>query len=55
MKQFYKEDGFVKNVELGDKVTIFLRSAYPGWKNTANFASITVKFPIVVDALVMRW
>lgn len=53
MKRFYEVDGFVKNVELGDKVTIFLRSEYGGWQNTANYASITAKYPIVFDALVM--
>ena len=48
IKRFYDPDGFIKNIELGDAVKILLRSVYPGWQNTANFASIAVQFPIVV-------
>jgi len=48
MKRFYEPDGFVKNIELGDTVKILLRSEFPGWQNTANYASITIQFPILV-------
>lgn len=49
LKQFHEPDGFVKNIELGDSILIYLRSVFPGWANSANFARITAQFPILVN------
>ncbi|TYZ59169.1 hypothetical protein PybrP1_007102 [[Pythium] brassicae (nom. inval.)] len=48
--KLYKDPtGLVRNVELGDSVSLVLRSQYPGWTNTANFGRITAFFELEFD------
>ncbi|KAL0488666.1 hypothetical protein AKO1_008827 [Acrasis kona] len=39
-KDFFMDSDFIKSIQPGDEIAVFLRSEYPGWCNFTNFASI---------------
>uniref|UniRef100_K3WQG8 Uncharacterized protein n=1 Tax=Globisporangium ultimum (strain ATCC 200006 / CBS 805.95 / DAOM BR144) TaxID=431595 RepID=K3WQG8_GLOUD len=48
-KCFQDPSGVIQHIELGDSVTLILRSLYPGWSNTAKYGKLTACFALEFD------
>lgn len=49
LKCYEDPNGLVRNIELGDSVSLVLRSQYPGWSNTAKSGKVTAFFALEFD------